>query len=159
MGIWHVYIARGRELLPSKACAPLPRDIKERRISYRGRSAPPRVFVPLFRRSPSGRAVQISRAPGKLYRLDGNASLTIRDFGFSMANISIPQGSAVTWISRDTPIHDVTLANGPRAVASPVFKRGKEFTQRFWTPGTYRLFCTRHPLDMPSTVTVRRERR
>jgi plastocyanin len=49
----------------------------------------------------------------------------------------------------------VTLANGPVGFASRWSSRGARYTRRFHTPGTYRLFCSLHPIDMTQVVTVR----
>ena len=54
--------------------------------------------------------------------------------------------------------HDVTLANGPVGFASRWSLRGATFSRRFTKPGTYRLFCSLHPIAMTQVIDVRATR-
>jgi plastocyanin len=75
-------------------------------------------------------------------------------------NLSIPAGSSVRWTDRDPRPrwHNATLANGPEGggFASPMLLKGDRYAQRFTIPGTYRIFCTIHPVTMTQTIDVRR---
>lgn len=48
----------------------------------------------------------------------------------------------------------MTLASGPVGFASRWSVRGQVYERRFDEPGTYRLFCSLHPVDMTQVVTV-----
>lgn len=52
-------------------------------------------------------------------------------------------------------LHNVTLANGPLGFASLNLGAGAGFTQRLKRRGTYRLFCSLHPVQMQQVVKVR----
>jgi plastocyanin len=49
----------------------------------------------------------------------------------------------------------VTLASGPVGFASRWKTRGESYARRFDVPGTYRLFCSLHPIAMNQVVDVR----
>ena len=49
----------------------------------------------------------------------------------------------------------MTLAYGPVGFASRWKSRGESYTRRFNVPGTYRLFCSLHPIAMNQVVDVR----
>ena len=74
-------------------------------------------------------------------------------------NLSIPAGSSLRWTDRDPRArwHNATVANGPEggAFASPMLLKGDTYTHRFTIPGTYRIFCTIHPVTMTQAVDVR----
>ena len=58
------------------------------------------------------------------------------------------------WRFGDPTRHDVTLAGGPRAFASPYLRRGT-YRTKLTTPGEYRIFCSLHPVTMSQTIDVR----
>jgi plastocyanin len=74
---------------------------------------------------------------------------------YGRRNISIARGGRVRWSFRDPDFHDVTLANGPLGFASRWKLRGQTYTRRFGLPGTYRIFCSLHPIDMTQVISVR----
>jgi plastocyanin len=70
-----------------------------------------------------------------------NLDVTIDNFSFSPATITIPTGTAVRWTNRD----DI-----PHTVASDLFKSkaldtDQTFSYTFTKPGTYTYFCSIHP--------------
>ena len=155
MGIVHLYVADGP--VQGDPCQALPGDLHEWIRRIRGRYKPPKVIVPLTGLTPTGRAITIQRPPGPL-RLFRHPTIDVRDGGFNRRNISIPQGARVRWRFHDRIWHDVTLANGPEGFGSPLSKRGKTFARRFNKPGTYRVYCSLHPVDMTQAIKVRRRR-
>jgi plastocyanin len=64
----------------------------------------------------------------------------------------------VRWRFRDPIAHNITLANGPVGFSSYNLARGRSYVRRFSEPGTYRLFCSLHPVQMTQAITVRRRR-
>ena len=154
MGIWHLYLARDPAV--RAGCDPLPGDMLNELPARPGRSEPPAVTVPLTGLDGRGRARTILRPPGPLRRAGREATVSVGARSYSVRNLSIGLGGQVRWRFRARAgFHDVTLANGPVGFASRWSLRGARYTRRFDTPGTYRLFCSLHPIDMTQVVTVR----
>lgn len=153
MGIWHLYVAPGKP--PLDRCAPLPGDIRSRLPATPGRTEPPRVSVPLTGLDEQGRARTILAPPGPVFRAGLRAEVIVADGSYGRRNISLGLGGLVRWRVRDRGYHDVTLANGPVGFASRWLRRGQSYSRRFRTPGTYRLFCSLHPIAMTQAVSVR----
>jgi plastocyanin len=153
MGIMMVYMAPPAG--DPDPCGTLPGDVQTV-AGPPGRTTAPRVSVPLTGLDRSGRARTIKAPPGKLKRLRGSASVRLRSFAFSQRNLSVPRGSTVRWSFRDDDLHDVTLASGPRGFSSPHHTRGATYEHKLDVPGTYRLFCSLHPVAMTERIVVRR---
>jgi plastocyanin len=152
MGIWHVYIAPGRP--PRRRCAPFPDDVRSALPAVAGRLAPPAVTVPLTGLDRFGVAVPVDRPPGAVEAGGPRTQVVVGERSFSVRNLSVPLGASVTWSFRGRGYHDVTLANGPRGFASRWSLRGDRYTRRFRVPGTYRLFCSLHPVEMTQRIDV-----
>lgn len=152
MGINIVYFA----LDPSVTgrCGKLPTDLRSTITGETGRRSNPRVTVPLTGLDRRGRAVRIDAPPGRLRRSRGNVSIGVRDLRFSEPNVSVRRGARISWRFAGPSLHDVTLASGPRGFSSPHLDRGT-YTRRLATPGTYRLFCSLHPVAMTQRIVVR----
>ena len=157
MGIMGMYIAPDPSV--TDRCAPLPGDVQVHRKSRRGRTRTPLVRVPIngVRR---GRIGPIARPPGVPEAL-GRSPVEARGTSFEPANAVVRQGARVRWRFWGDTLHTVTLASGPRGFASPNLSDGRTYEQRFTRPGTYRLYCSLHPIGMTGTVKVlpRRRRR
>jgi plastocyanin len=80
-------------------------------------------------------------------------SVTIDDFRFSPASLSVAKGTKVKWRFADTAAHNVTVTSGPAKFASPD-KRSGTFTRKLRKAGTYKIVCTLHS-GMRQTITVR----
>jgi plastocyanin len=153
MGIWHLYVAPGGPV--HDACPELPGDLTAELPSVRGRPDPPAVTVPLTGIDVRGRAVPMLRPPGPLVRRAGSATVQVADGGYSVRRLSIALGGRVRWRFRDRGLHDVTLASGPVGFASRWKQRGESYARRFLVPGSYRIFCSLHPVAMNQVVDVR----
>jgi plastocyanin len=92
-------------------------------------------------------------AVGALPAWAANAEVTIDNFTFSPAQITVPAGTRVTWTNRDDIPHTVTDSGNPRAMKSPPLDTGETFAFTFDKPGDYRYFCSLHP-HMQGTVVV-----
>jgi plastocyanin len=156
MGIMHVYVAPARG--PSPRCAPRPADARELPAPFPGRRRPPHVPVPLTGLTAAGLAHPISRPPGATVVLPGGARVRVRNFSYSYRNLSVPAGSTVVWSFEDPSKHNTTVADGPRGFASRSLPRDSRFAYKFDVPGTYRLFCSLHPVQMTERVIVRPRR-
>ena len=155
MGINIVYFAPDPSAGAEK-CAPLPTDVRASRTSAPGRLKTPRVTVPLTGIDDrTGKAIRISRPPGRTERTGRLASVGVRDLSFSKPNLSVARGARISWDFRGPSLHDVTVASGPRGFSSHHYDRGR-FTQALDTPGTYKLFCSLHPVAMTQRIVVRR---
>ncbi len=78
--------------------------------------------------------------------------VTINNFQFEPATLTVPAGTTVTWTNQDGDTHTVTAAN--RLFSSEVLDPGQSFTHTFATPGTYSYYCAIHP-HMTATVIVK----
>ena len=148
MGIAVVYMTKDASGTP---CAPMPDDRVES-APLSGRLNAPRVTVPLTGLDRRGRAVTITRPPGKIKR---TRRVVVADNRFSVRNLLVKRGANVRWDFTGSYLHDVTVASGPRGFSSPHQGKGGRFTQKLDTPGTYRLFCSLHPVAMTQRIVVR----
>jgi plastocyanin len=153
MAITHLYIAPGE--VPPTGCAPLPTDRRMHWTRGLGRETVPPGQIPLNGLDAHGHPQPIARAPGPSIVAGAAATVDLTKSLFAPPNLSIALGGQVTWRSRDSVRHVVQLANGPRAVDTPLISRGGTYTQRFAVPGTYNLFCYLHPVTMHQTLVVR----
>lgn len=69
-----------------------------------------------------------------------STSVTIQNFAFSPAVVTVQQGGTVTWTNKDSTTHTVTFADGSSDVAS-----GATFTKTFNDLGVFDYHCTIHP--------------
>ena len=79
-------------------------------------------------------------------------SVSIQDFSFQPATLSVPVGASVTWTNNDTTSHTVTADDG--SFDSGPVAPGMTFTQVFATAGTFTYHCKIHP-SMTASITVR----
>ena len=70
-------------------------------------------------------------------------TVTISDFTFSPATVTITAGDTITWTNTDPVVHTATSSSG--AFDSGDIAQGESFSVTFTTPGTYDYFCTPHP--------------
>jgi plastocyanin len=86
-----------------------------------------------------------------------DASVSIVDFAFEPATITIDAGATVTWtVTRAQDPHTVSPVDPPDAfVGSPLLRQGDHFSVTFAHAGTYRYQCTIHPEEMQGTVIVK----
>jgi plastocyanin len=153
MAIMHVYLAPDKKA--PRECEPLPADFKHVRLNVPGRDDPPLMEVPLTGRGPDGVARTIDQPPGKLHVAGGGTTINVKNFSYDKKNLSVPLGSTLRWRFRDSALHNITLANGPRGFASRNYRDGGSYHKRLELPGSYRLFCSLHPLKMRQKVIVR----
>jgi plastocyanin len=79
-------------------------------------------------------------------------AVSIDNFTFTPASLTVKAGTTVTWTNRDDIPHGIAAANNE-------FKKSKaldtddNFSFTFTTPGTYKYFCYIHP-HMVGTIVV-----
>jgi plastocyanin len=83
----------------------------------------------------------------------GAVSVSIKNYAFAPAALTVASGTKVTWTNFDTAPHTVTISSGPVTFSSPTLQKGDTFTYTFTTPGTYAYYCAVHP-DMTAKVIV-----
>lgn len=79
------------------------------------------------------------------------SSVTIKNFAFSPASITVKVGTTVTWTNSDQDAHTVTAKDS--TFGSQALDTGASFKFTFTKPGTYDYLCTIHPF-MTATVVV-----
>ena len=152
MGIWHLYLAPDSSV--PRGCRRLPGDVENALPSVPGRTEPPAVSVPLTGLDQGGRAITIDRPAGPMTMGGPETDVRVDDLAYRVRNLSIPLDATVRWHFHGSAYHDVTLANGPVGFASRWSLKGDTFSQRFTEPGTYRLFCSLHPIAMTQVIDV-----
>jgi LPXTG-motif cell wall-anchored protein len=80
-----------------------------------------------------------------------NGAVTIADFNFAPATITINQGDTVTWTNDGPTPHSATSPDG--AFDTGIFPRGQSRSHTFDQAGTFAYICTPHPF-MKGTVVV-----
>ncbi|MCW2966835.1 MAG: hypothetical protein JWM71_607 [Solirubrobacteraceae bacterium] len=153
MGLMVVYEAPDPSV--TEPCGPMPSDIHTLKTNKPGRSSPVPFTVPLTGLDAQGRAVTIDHPPGAATFLTGDPIVNVTDVGYSRPNLVVRRGSTVTWTFNGSVVHDVTLANGPYGFSSDNLSGGKSFSLKLTRPGTYKLFCSLHPVEMTEVVKVR----
>ena len=77
--------------------------------------------------------------------------VTIDNFAFAPATLTVKVGSTVTWTNKDEEPHTVAASDG--SFHSPGMGTGATFTHTFGTAGTFDYVCSIHPM-MHGTVVV-----
>jgi plastocyanin len=81
-------------------------------------------------------------------------TVSIQNFSFKPANITIKPGTKVIWINRDSTVHTATANNG-RSFDSGRLGPGQRFSHTFRTAGKKSYHCELHS-SMRGSVTVKR---
>jgi len=89
-------------------------------------------------------------ATGSPVAVAGDA-VSIDNFAFAPATLSIRAGGTVTWTNRDEEPHTVAATDG--SFHSPGMGRGATYSHAFPTAGTFDYVCSIHPM-MHGTVVV-----
>jgi plastocyanin len=83
---------------------------------------------------------------------EGGAKVSIVNFAFTPAVITIAPGESVTWTNDDGAPHGLEYQDG--APGTDLFLPGASVSRRFDQPGTYDYNCSVHPY-MTGRVVVR----
>jgi amicyanin len=70
-------------------------------------------------------------------------TVTIVDFAYSPATVTITAGDTVTWTNEDAVVHTATSTTG--AFDTGDLAQGESYSVTFTTSGTYAYLCTPHP--------------
>ena len=91
-----------------------------------------------------------SSSTGPAAPVAGNA-VTIENFKFDPATLTVPVGSTVTWTNKDEEPHTIAAKDG--SFHSPTLDTKGTYSFTFTNPGTYDYICSIHPF-MTGTVVV-----
>lgn len=80
-------------------------------------------------------------------------AVTIQNYAFSPANITVKAGTTVTWTNKDSVAHTVTETDGQIGPNSGDVTPNATYTFTFAKAGTYHYHCSIHT-EMVGTVTV-----
>ena len=155
MGISMIYVA---PQTVTDGCGPVP-ALQEYQTDKPHRTKPPLFRVPLIGLDGRGRAREIEAPPGRTRDMGRGGTIAVRDFSFSRPNVVVNPGARLRWIFGPSTIHNVTVADGPRGFASMNGNSGDTYSKKLSAPGTYKVFCALHPVDMTATVKVRKKRK
>jgi len=78
--------------------------------------------------------------------------VTVDNFSFTPATLTVPSGAIVTWTNRDDVPH--TIVHTDRKFKSKLLDTDESFSYTFTEPGTYVYFCSLHP-RMTATIVVK----
>jgi plastocyanin len=78
-------------------------------------------------------------------------AVTIADFAFAPATLTITAGDTVTWTNEGPVVHTATSTTG--AFDSGDLAQGESYSLTFTAPGTYAYLCTPHP-EMTGQIVV-----
>ena len=82
----------------------------------------------------------------------GANAVTISNFAFAPASLTVPVGTTVTWTNRDEEPHTVVSSDGS-TFHSPGMGTDATFSFTFQNAGTFEYVCSIHPM-MHGTVVV-----
>jgi LPXTG-motif cell wall-anchored protein len=80
-----------------------------------------------------------------------SGGVTIADFSFSPASLTINQGDTVTWVNNGPTAHSATANNG--SFNTGILKAGQSASHTFGQAGTFSYYCQPHPY-MKATIVV-----
>ena len=82
------------------------------------------------------------------------SSITITNYSFHPATLTVKKGTTVTWLNKDDDVHTIKSTDGPEAFNSPALDNGNQFGFTFHHAGTYHYVCSVHPY-MHGVIVVR----
>ena len=107
-------------------------------------TAPPSVV-------PSAAAPSAAASPAAALPAAAGSAVTVANFSFQPATITVPVGTTVTWTNTDSAGHTVAADDG--SFTSGTLGTGAMFSQTFSTAGTFAYHCSIHA-SMTGTVVV-----
>jgi plastocyanin len=108
------------------------------------RSQTPRI-------SRAGSAIIALSSARQIAQAASDATVTIADFDFTPASITIHVGDTVTWTNHGPSAHTATANDG--SFNTGVLQKGQSASHTFTTAGTFTYICEIHPF-MHGTVVV-----
>jgi plastocyanin len=111
------------------------------------------MLRPIIACSALGAVVGSVLAAGVLFaRAEGTPTgVTIDNFSFTPAALTVKAGTTVTWTNKDDIPHGIGATNNAFA-KSKALDTDDSYSFTFTTPGTYQYFCYLHPKMVGSIV-------
>ena len=91
----------------------------------------------------SSAASQGKQSPRSAGGQNDKYQVTIDNFSFMPASLTVPAGTKVTWVNHDDVPHNVVSTD--KKFASPVLDTDEQFSYTFSDSGTYEYYCSIHP--------------
>ena len=101
--------------------------------------------------APQPEDLGVDNGPEQLASAAASTTVTIKDFEFSPAQITVNVGDTVTWNNAGPTAHSATASGG--SFDTGIFGKGQSRSHTFNDAGTFAYICTPHPF-MKGTVTV-----
>lgn len=79
--------------------------------------------------------------------------VSIKDYTFNPATVTVKQGTKVTWTNDDASIPHTVTGDDRVGPSSGMLGKGDTYEYMFTTPGTFTYYCNVHP-SMHGTVVV-----
>jgi LPXTG-motif cell wall-anchored protein len=98
----------------------------------------------------SPRRLRSATASADPARAAASSTVTIKDFSFGPAGITVGVGDSITWVNQGPSSHTATATG---TFDTGVLKNGQSASCTFTHAGTFSYFCSIHPF-MKATVTV-----
>ena len=154
--------SRGRPRSPRRSPGPQPsRRPRPRRTPSRlqsrslrprpSRRSRPSRAGPSPPAPPSRRTSAWTNGPEERASAAASTTVTIKDFEFTPAKITVSVGDTVTWKNDGPTAHSATADDG--SFDTGVYGKGQSRSHTFDAAGTFAYICTPHPF-MKGTVTV-----
>lgn len=83
----------------------------------------------------------------------GTRAISISNFTFAPAAITVPAGKELTWVNEDDAPHTVLGSDPGSPLKSPALDTGDKYSVTLTQPGAYKYFCSLHP-HMTGVVNV-----
>jgi plastocyanin len=83
----------------------------------------------------------------------GENEISIQNFSYSPASLTVKKGKAVKWINQDSVPHTVTESDGKSGPDSPPLAAGQSYSFTFSQTGVFHYRCTLHS-NMTGVITV-----
>jgi amicyanin len=145
--------APGQETAPAEPAAPEPAPAPAEPVRAAPAPAQPAPAAPAPQAEPQFLADERAESPDSEPKAIAAASgsVTIADFSFTPATITINQGDTVTWNNNGPTPHSATATGGE--FDTGILRKGQSGSHTFNQAGTYSYICTPHPY-MKGTVVV-----
>ena len=113
------------------------------------------MLTRIMRRAlPLAAAAMLALSTGAYAADSAPNTVTINNFAFAPATLTVAPGTKVVWNNKDDEPHTVMSADGGVTFKSPALDTDDSFTFTFDKPGTYKYFCSIHP-HMVGTIEVK----
>ena len=116
-------------------------------------TATPTPTMAMSTSTPTGQTGAATATPAANSDAQSAPSVTIQNFAFTPASISVKKGTTVTWTNKDSAGHTVTESDSQSGPTSGTLSNGQSYHFTFNTVGTFHYKCSIHP-SMTGTVTV-----